>query len=193
MHANTSSLIHTWTFNFLSLFLSLAFRVLYLPYVLSLYPFPLFTLLTSTMAFLSSKSPKSFTRLKLVREVTVSRRLIAGIGGTARKTERTRVFDDDKTRKTQTNDKRFKNRKCKRKRKNWHTFLLSYERQFRRMNYTPTESKANWQPRSSEQVRPNFPHPYPPSSDIYFRSISFLPINCLVLSFIFGWSLSFFS
>lgn len=72
MHANTSSLIHTWTFNFLSLFLSLAFRVLYLPYVPSFYPLPLFTLLPSTMAFLSSKPPKSLTRLKLVREVTVS-------------------------------------------------------------------------------------------------------------------------
>lgn len=72
MHANTSSLIHTWTFNFLSLFLSLAFRVLYLPCVPPFYPFLLFTLLPSTMAFLSSKPPKSLTRLKLIREVTVS-------------------------------------------------------------------------------------------------------------------------
>ena len=190
MHANTSSLIHTWTFNFLSLFLSLAFRVLYLPYVLSLYPFPLFTLLTSTMAFRASLQNLSRDWNLYVK----SQCLVdwSQVSEEQLEKQRTRVFDDDKTRKTQTNDKRFKNRKCKRKRKNWHTFLLSYERQFRRMNYTPTESKANWQPRSSEQVRPNFPHPYPPSSDIYFRSISFLPINCLVLSFIFGWSLSFF-
>lgn len=57
----------------------------------------------------------------------------------------------------------------------------------RRTNYTPAESQANWQPRSSGQVRPNFPFFYPSSSNIYCLFVSLLSIDYFILSFILEW------
>lgn len=125
--AQTRRHLHTWTFNFLSLFLvssTFFYPVRSLCLSLSLFPR---VFLSLSLVYLvpidddgvSFKPSESLTRLKLVCETTVSLLVHAESmhRNTPREIEKEELSDDDKMKGTRANDSWVASRKCKRKRK----------------------------------------------------------------------------